>query len=199
MDMNPSAYCLVRRLQPLAAAALFLAATSGPAAVLDGLVGYWSFDETNGTVLHDSTTNANHGTLRNAPRWTAGLIGGAFPVAEPPQRGPGLEGVDQRPGGTELIDVLGDEGVRQPSARTGRATFAAPLILVREAAQLREGDDFAELLVQRGERAKLLFEGREKLALQTVKDRRQIEHVFQTLQAATDSNPAQQKLRKTEF
>jgi hypothetical protein len=39
----------------------------------------------------------------------------------------------------------------------------------------------------------------EKLALQTVEDRRQIEHVFQTLQPVIDSNPAQQKRRKTEF
>jgi hypothetical protein len=43
---------------------------------------------------------------------------------------PGLEGVDQQPSGGELTDVLGDEGVRQPGARTGRATFAAPIILV---------------------------------------------------------------------
>jgi len=105
---------------------------------------------------------------------------------------------NQTPWG-ELLDVLGAEGGRQPSARIGRATFAAPLILVREATQLRERDDFAELLVQRAERPEFLFEGREKLTLQTVEDRRQIEQVFQTPQAVTDSNLAQQKLRRTEF
>jgi hypothetical protein len=29
----------------------------------DGLVGWWKFDETNGTVAHDSSGNDNHGTL----------------------------------------------------------------------------------------------------------------------------------------
>jgi hypothetical protein len=65
--------------------------------------------------------------------------------------------------------------VRQPGARTGRATLAAPLVLVREAPQLGERDDFAELPVQRGERPDFLGERGEKLALEAVKDRRQVE------------------------
>src|SRR3954447_14138458 len=52
------------------------------AAVTDGLIGYWTFDQTNGAVALDSTTNANHGALNNFPadnsQWEAGRIGGAL-------------------------------------------------------------------------------------------------------------------------
>jgi hypothetical protein len=116
-----------------------------------------------------------------------------------PQHGPGAQGIDQRPGGGELIDALGNERVGQLAARTRRATLPAPLILLREATQLREGNDFAELLVQRGERPEFGGQRGEKLALQTVEDRRQVEHVFQTLPLATYSNPAQQIPNKREF
>jgi len=47
-----------------------------------GLVGHWTFDETQGTTLTDSTTNANHGTLGNFPddnsQWVPGRIGGSL-------------------------------------------------------------------------------------------------------------------------
>ncbi len=34
-----------------------------------GLLGYWKCSEGEGNVLHDSTPNANHLTLRDTPRW----------------------------------------------------------------------------------------------------------------------------------
>jgi hypothetical protein len=44
----------------------------------DGLVGWWKFDETNGTVAYDSSGNGNDGNLTNGPTWTDGRIGGAL-------------------------------------------------------------------------------------------------------------------------
>ncbi len=44
----------------------------------DGLVGWWKFDETNGTVAYDSSGNGNDGNLTNGPTWTTGKIGGAL-------------------------------------------------------------------------------------------------------------------------
>ena len=46
--------------------------------LLNGLVGWWKFDETSGTVAYDSSGNGNHGTLTNGPTWTDGKIGGAL-------------------------------------------------------------------------------------------------------------------------
>lgn len=40
----------------------------------NGLVGSWSFNEGSGSVVNDSSTYANHGTLNNAT-WTAGFSG----------------------------------------------------------------------------------------------------------------------------
>src|SRR5688572_20196695 len=52
------------------------------AAITDGLIGYWTFDQTNSAVATDSTTNANHGALNNFPannsQWVAGRMGGAL-------------------------------------------------------------------------------------------------------------------------
>src|SRR3989344_8923137 len=42
----------------------------------NGLVGYWTFDETSGTTASDSSGNGNTGTLTNGPTWTQGKIGG---------------------------------------------------------------------------------------------------------------------------
>ena len=42
-----------------------------------GLVGYWSFDERQGTTAADASGNGNHGTLYG-PSWTAGKDGGAL-------------------------------------------------------------------------------------------------------------------------
>ena len=44
----------------------------------DGLIGWWKFDETSGTVAYDSSGNGNNGSLRNGPTWTNGKIGGAL-------------------------------------------------------------------------------------------------------------------------
>ena len=46
--------------------------------VAKGLVGWWKFDETNGTVAYDSSGNGNDGNLTNGPTWTTGKIGGAL-------------------------------------------------------------------------------------------------------------------------
>ena len=45
---------------------------------MNGLVGWWKFDETNGTVAYDSSGNGNDGNLTNGPTWTTGKIGGAL-------------------------------------------------------------------------------------------------------------------------
>ena len=44
----------------------------------DGLVGWWKFDETSGTVAHDSSGNGNDGSLNNGPSWITGKIRGAL-------------------------------------------------------------------------------------------------------------------------
>jgi outer membrane protein assembly factor BamB len=41
-------------------------------------VGYWKFDEGSGAVAHDSSGNANDGTLMNGPQWVAGVSGTAL-------------------------------------------------------------------------------------------------------------------------
>ena len=45
---------------------------------MNGLVGWWKFDETNGTIAYDSSGNGNDGNLTNGPTWTSGKIGGAL-------------------------------------------------------------------------------------------------------------------------
>jgi hypothetical protein len=45
---------------------------------LSGLVGYWKFDEGNGTIAHDSSNNNNTGTLVNGPFWVDGKYGKAL-------------------------------------------------------------------------------------------------------------------------
>ncbi len=44
----------------------------------EGLVAWWKFDETNGTIANDSSGNGNEGNLTNGPTWTSGKIGGAL-------------------------------------------------------------------------------------------------------------------------
>jgi hypothetical protein len=46
--------------------------------ILNGLVGWWKFDEGSGTVAYDSSGNGNDGNLTNGPTWTTGKIGGAL-------------------------------------------------------------------------------------------------------------------------
>ncbi|MDC0920975.1 immunoglobulin domain-containing protein [Opitutales bacterium] len=55
-------------------------------ALLNGLVGWWKFDETNGTLAIDSSVNGYHGNLFNGPTWSTGKIGGAL----------SFDGVDDR-------------------------------------------------------------------------------------------------------
>jgi hypothetical protein len=43
-----------------------------------GLVGYWTFDEGNGTTTKDLSGYGNDGTLVNGPTWTTGKVGGAL-------------------------------------------------------------------------------------------------------------------------
>ena len=52
---------------------------------LQGLVGYWPFDEGSGTIVKDYSGNGNNGTLCNGstcgvqgPTWTTGKVGGAL-------------------------------------------------------------------------------------------------------------------------
>jgi hypothetical protein len=40
-----------------------------------GLVGYWSFDEGNGTTAYDASGYANSGTLAGGTQWTTGKVG----------------------------------------------------------------------------------------------------------------------------
>ena len=48
-------------------------------ALLNGLVGWWKFDEANGTVAYDSSGKGNDGNLTNGPTWRVnGKIGSAF-------------------------------------------------------------------------------------------------------------------------
>ncbi|MAH26654.1 MAG: hypothetical protein CMI19_06845 [Opitutae bacterium] len=47
-------------------------------ALLNGLVGWWKFDETSGTVAYDSSGNGNDGSLTGGPTWATGKIGGAL-------------------------------------------------------------------------------------------------------------------------
>jgi len=46
--------------------------------ILNGLVGWWKFDEGSGTVAYDSSGNGNDGNLMNGPTWTDGKVGGAL-------------------------------------------------------------------------------------------------------------------------
>jgi N-acetylneuraminic acid mutarotase len=45
---------------------------------IEGLVGWWKFDEGSGTVAYDSSGNGHDGNLTNGPTWTTGKIGGAL-------------------------------------------------------------------------------------------------------------------------
>jgi hypothetical protein len=45
---------------------------------ITGLIGYWTFDEGNGTTALDSSGNNNNGTLLNSPTWVTGKVGDAL-------------------------------------------------------------------------------------------------------------------------
>lgn len=69
------------------AAVLAVTAFSGSAAIMDGLVGHWTFNETSADTVADSSGNNNHGTVSNltgdAPLWVEGKIGGALEFRGP--------------------------------------------------------------------------------------------------------------------
>jgi hypothetical protein len=44
----------------------------------DGLVGWWKFDEIDGSIAYDSSGNGNDGNLTNGPNWVEGKIGGSL-------------------------------------------------------------------------------------------------------------------------
>ena len=45
---------------------------------IEGLVGHWTMNEGEGGVVHDLSSNSNHGVLVNGPSWVDGKIGGAL-------------------------------------------------------------------------------------------------------------------------
>ena len=61
-----------------AAAIISLAVVSTFAALDDGLVAYWKFDEGGGTTLKDHSGNCDNGTLKNNPKWVDGKFGKAL-------------------------------------------------------------------------------------------------------------------------
>jgi len=65
----------------------------------DGLIAHWTFDETEGSVLHDSSGNEIHGTMNGFTEpWSEGKLGGALY----------FDGVDDYvsfPGATRLDDL----------------------------------------------------------------------------------------------
>jgi len=65
--------------------------------LLNGLVGWWKFDEGSGTVAYDSSGNGNDGTLTNGPTWATGKIGGAL----------SFDGVDDYVGVATIQNVNG--------------------------------------------------------------------------------------------
>jgi hypothetical protein len=42
------------------------------------LVGYWSFDEGQGTIVHDLSGTGNDGTVNGSPQWIQGYLGGGL-------------------------------------------------------------------------------------------------------------------------
>jgi len=55
-----------------------LALSTAHAGITDGLMGYWAFDEGEGTVAYDASGNGNDGTLEGDPQWVTGMINGAL-------------------------------------------------------------------------------------------------------------------------
>ena len=74
----------MKTLPALAIITTLVCLTAGPASadLINGLDGYWTFNETNGGVLHDYSGHGFNGTLVNFPNgqgnWTTGLFGGAL-------------------------------------------------------------------------------------------------------------------------
>ena len=56
------------------------------AATTQGLVGYWNFDESQGTTAGDSSGSGNSGVLVNGPTWTTGKSGTGINFDPSPRR-----------------------------------------------------------------------------------------------------------------
>lgn len=64
-----------------------------------GLLAHWKFDETNGTILHDSSGNEINGTMHGFSNpWSPGRVGGSF-------RFDGLDDYISFPGASQLDDI----------------------------------------------------------------------------------------------
>jgi hypothetical protein len=72
--------------------------------LLEGLVGYWKFNETGGTLASDSSGQGNHGTLMNMDNsdWVAGTQGNALE----------FDNID------DYVEISGFSGVTGSSPRT---------------------------------------------------------------------------------
>ena len=87
-----SSYSFMKTLPAsgIIAAVVCLAATpvsAQPNSLANGLDGYWTFDETSGGILHDSSGHGFNGNLINFPggqgNWTSGEFGGALQFGGP--------------------------------------------------------------------------------------------------------------------
>src|ERR1039458_8082460 len=91
--------------------------------------------------------------------------------------------LDPPPGSGSLLFRIRrvENCLRQPGARTWRSAVATPFTTAGEAPRLGERHDLAELLVQGAQRAEFGPQRGEKLALQVVKNCRQVGHLRLTL------------------
>jgi hypothetical protein len=76
-----------------------------------------------------------------------------------------LERINERLGGGELIDALGEQGVEHPGALMRRAAVADPGEAAHQGAGIQHRDGLAELLVQLAQGPQFLREHGEKLSL----------------------------------
>ena len=69
---------LRRSILVIASIILMGPAWSALAGLDPSLVGWWPFDEGEGTVAYDATGNGNDGVFNGDPQWVAGVHGGAL-------------------------------------------------------------------------------------------------------------------------
>ncbi|MCP3684906.1 MAG: hypothetical protein GY861_19770 [bacterium] len=68
-------------------------------AVVDGsVIGYWSFDETSGSIASDDSDSGNDGTLNGDPQWITGKVGNALQ----------FDGVDDHVQVDDTFNIAGD-------------------------------------------------------------------------------------------
>jgi RNA polymerase sigma-70 factor (ECF subfamily) len=128
-----AAIVLAPRLRPRAT----VASPAKAASVTRGLVGYWRFDETDGSVAADGSGHGNHCVLRRrtpeaAPSWAPGRVGGALQL-----EGDGwLECPRSASLALSSVELSVAAWVRLPGGRSGVQTVVAR----QQAADVR--DDF---------------------------------------------------------